>query len=96
MPGDPERQPTFAARLDERKRRHRERSRLYRILFAASGIAVFVVGIVMLVLPGPGLLVSATGLAMLALEFVWAEQLLLRLTTKLQRARRRATWRKGN
>jgi uncharacterized protein (TIGR02611 family) len=51
---------------------------LYRAGFAVAGFVVLAAGGVMLVLPGPGLLVTALGLAMLALEFRWAERLLLR------------------
>jgi hypothetical protein len=48
----------------------------------------------MLVLPGPGLLVMAAGLAMLALEFAWAERVLertLNQMTKTTRTVRRAS-----
>jgi uncharacterized protein (TIGR02611 family) len=40
----------------------------------------------MLVLPGPGLLVIAIGLGILALEFVWAERLLERTVDKMEDA----------
>jgi uncharacterized protein (TIGR02611 family) len=39
---------------------------------------VVLAGLAMIPLPGPGLLVTAAGLAVLALEFVWAERLLER------------------
>lgn len=69
---------TLTVRLRERRVRHARRSRLYRIVFAGAGFAVLAAGVAMLVLPGPGVLVTATGLGMLALEFRWAERLLLR------------------
>lgn len=68
----------LAAVLGERRLRHASRGTLYRIGFAVAGFVVLVAGGAMLVLPGPGLLVTAIGLAMLALEFLWAERLLLR------------------
>ena len=37
------------------------------------GVALVVVGLAMLVLPGPGILVLFLGFAVLATEFVWAE-----------------------
>ena len=40
-----------------------------RIGLACSGFFVFAAGIVMLVLPGPGVLATAIGLGMLGLEF---------------------------
>jgi uncharacterized protein (TIGR02611 family) len=44
------------------------------------------VGIIMIPLPGPGLLVVAVGLAILALEFAWAEHLLERTVDRLSEA----------
>ncbi|HEX5566388.1 MAG TPA: TIGR02611 family protein [Streptomyces sp.] len=54
------------------------------------GLAIVVVGVLMLVLPGPGWLVIFAGLAVWATEFVWA-QLVLRWTRhKVAKAARRA------
>ena len=47
-----------------------------RIVVFVVGVALVVAGIVMLVVPGPGLLVIVAGLAVLATEFVWAERML--------------------
>lgn len=80
----------FSRRLRERRHRHRRRSATYRVLFAAAGFAVLFAGVLMLVLPGPGLLVTGIALTMLALEFAWAEHLVSRLAEKLQAARRQA------
>ena len=44
-----------------------------------AGFTLLLVGIVMLVTPGPGWVVILGGLAMLAAEFVWARRLLDRL-----------------
>ncbi len=43
-----------------------------RLSVAAVGFTVLVVGLVLLVTPGPGLLVIIAGLAILAHEFAWA------------------------
>jgi tellurite resistance protein TerC len=43
-----------------------------RIAVLAVGSTIVVIGIVMLVTPGPGLIVSPLGLAILGLEFAWA------------------------
>jgi Putative transmembrane protein (PGPGW) len=40
-------------------------------------------GIALLVLPGPGLLVIAVGLAVLATEFAWPRRLLSQVTSRL-------------
>jgi uncharacterized protein (TIGR02611 family) len=47
------------------------------------GAALLLVGLAMMVLPGPGLLLIVAGLAVLATEYVWARAL-------LERARRQA------
>jgi hypothetical protein len=43
------------------------------------GFTLLVIGAALLVLPGPGWLIIAIGLAMLAGEYVWARRLLDRL-----------------
>ena len=55
----------------------RSMSRPMRVLMAATGgTTLIVAGVVMLVLPGPGLLVIAMGVALLATEFAWAQHLM--------------------
>ena len=73
-------------RLRNRRERHAERGKLYRTGFAIAGFLVLVLGIVLVPLPGPGLLVVAVGLAMLALEFRWAERMLERAVRRLDAA----------
>jgi uncharacterized protein (TIGR02611 family) len=70
----------------ERRERHLERNRLLRIGFALFGFLVVLAGVAMLVLPGPGLLVIAVGLGILALEFAWAERLLERTVDRMEDA----------
>lgn len=45
-----------------------------RTLAASVGLVTLVVGIALLVLPGPGLVVMLFGLAILATEFAWAKR----------------------
>ena len=47
-----------------------------RFLKMLFGFTLLVVGVVMIVTPGPGWLVIAVALGVLAAEFVWARQLL--------------------
>lgn len=47
-----------------------------RIGVSVAGFALVAGGIVMLVLPGPGLLVIVAGLAVLATEYAWARRAL--------------------
>lgn len=43
-----------------------------RLVIAIVGFSVLLVGVLMLVLPGPALLVIPAGLGILSLEFAWA------------------------
>ena len=43
-----------------------------RIAVLAVGSTVLILGVIMLVTPGPGLIVIPVGLAILGLEFAWA------------------------
>jgi uncharacterized protein (TIGR02611 family) len=70
-------------RLREQRERHLGRSRFYRVPFALVGFTLVLAGLALLVLPGPGLLVIAAGLAMLALEFTWAERVLERTLERM-------------
>lgn len=47
-----------------------------RASISAAGFAVLAVGVVLLVTPGPGLVVIIAGLAILATQFAWAERAL--------------------
>ena len=52
---------------------------LRRIVVLIVGGSVLLTGLVMLVTPGPGLVVILVGLATLASEFPWARRLLTRV-----------------
>lgn len=47
-----------------------------RIAIAVAGFTVLLVGVAMIVLPGPAFIVIPAGLAILAIEFAWAKRLL--------------------
>jgi len=53
--------------------------RARRILTAAGGGSVLLVGVLMLVLPGPAIVVIPLGLSILAAEFAWARRFIKRL-----------------
>ena len=80
-------------RLHERRARHAERSLAYRVAFAAAGFAVVAAGVVLSLplVPGPGFLLVAIGLGMLALEFDWAERLVERVVVRLEPAASRVS-----
>jgi len=47
-----------------------------QLLVGLLGTAVVILGIILIPFPGPGWLIVLAGLAILSLEFVWAERLL--------------------
>lgn len=77
-------------RLEAQRARHRQRSFLVRVLYMIFGFVVLIAGLLMLVLPGPALIVIPIGLALLSLEFVWAEGLLDRALEHGETAKRKA------
>lgn len=84
-----EKHPLIAS-LSERRERHLQRGRLYRVMVAAAGATITLAGLVMFVTPGPALIVIPIGLAMLALEFAWAERLLERAVDRAEAAKQTA------
>jgi hypothetical protein len=61
-----------------------------RIAISVIGFALVLVGIVLLVIPGPGLLVIVAGLAVLGTEYVWAQRTLNYARRKAVEAKNRA------
>jgi uncharacterized protein (TIGR02611 family) len=51
-----------------------------------AGMALLLIGIVMIVTPGPAIILIPAGLALLATEFVWARQLLDQAKPIIERA----------
>jgi uncharacterized protein (TIGR02611 family) len=83
----------MAESLHERRERHVQRSRPYRAAIVLVGFVVVLAGIVLSGpgVPGPGFLVILIGLAILALEFDWAESLMNRALAYADRAGDRAS-----
>jgi len=67
--------------------------RIKRIFTAIIGFTLLLIGLAMIVLPGPAILVIPLGLAVLATEFVWAKRLLRKLKStfdqRQEKSRRR-------
>jgi len=55
-----------------------------RVVVAVIGGTVLLVGIALIVLPGPAFVVIPLGLAILATEFVWARRLLRRVKEQVR------------
>jgi uncharacterized protein (TIGR02611 family) len=68
--------PKLIEKLEAQRESHRERHLVMRVAFAITGTIISVAGVVMLVTPGPAFVLIPIGLAMLSMEFVWAERLL--------------------
>ena len=54
-----------------------------RIAITVVGVSILAVGIVMIVAPGPALILIPVGLAILGLEFAWAKIWLERLRASI-------------
>jgi uncharacterized protein (TIGR02611 family) len=50
-----------------------------RVFLIIAGFTLLMAGVVMLVTPGPGMLVIFLGLGLLTAEFVWARRLMERI-----------------
>jgi uncharacterized protein (TIGR02611 family) len=62
-----------------------------RILIGSIGATLLVAGALMLVLPGPGIVVILLALALLATEFAWAEALLIKAKNHAGRIKNKFT-----
>jgi uncharacterized protein (TIGR02611 family) len=83
--------PRAVERLEAQRERHHERPTVVRVLYAIAGVTLVLGGIAMLVLPGPAFVVIPIGLALLSLEFTWAERLLDRSLAEAAKAQRKAS-----
>lgn len=66
----------IVSRIEERREIHRQMHWLPRLVVVTIGFFLLLAGLAMLVLPGPAIVVIPIGLAILSLEFIWAERLL--------------------
>jgi uncharacterized protein (TIGR02611 family) len=82
--------PKLVEKLQARREEHLKRGRFYRIVFAFAGGIVLLGGVIMLVTPGPAFVLIPIGLAMLSLEFVWAERMLDKALEQAQVAQEKA------
>ena len=90
MASERRRRPKLIERLEARRASHRERHPLFRLAFGIAGVVVTLAGLVMLVTPGPAFVLIPIGLAMLSMEFVWAERLLAKSLEQAAVAQQRA------
>ncbi len=60
-----------------------------KLVYSVLGITVLLLGIVMIVTPGPAIIVIPFGLAILASEYAWARRIIRRGTVFVGRVRQR-------
>jgi uncharacterized protein (TIGR02611 family) len=82
--------PKLIERLEARRATHRESHPVFRLGFGIAGALILLGGLVMLVTPGPAFVLIPIGLAMLSMEFVWAERLLAKSLEQAAIAQERA------
>jgi aminoglycoside 6'-N-acetyltransferase len=86
-------------KLRDRKQVHKRRNPVLRAGWAVAGVLVILLGLALIPLPGPGWLVTAAGVFMLALEFDHAERLLEKILDRLEQvteqAQRAGPWAKA-
>ncbi|MDA8415190.1 MAG: PGPGW domain-containing protein [Desulfobacteraceae bacterium] len=59
-----------------------------RLTVMVIGFTVLAIGVVMIVLPGPAVVVIPIGLAILATEFIWAKRILMTVQERINRMRK--------
>ena len=84
-------EPKFVTRLRDQRDRHRDRSRIVRVLWVLVGFTLLLAGIAMLVTPGPAFVIIPIGLAILSLEFTWAETMLEKSLEQADKAAQKAS-----
>ena len=75
------------SRLDSWAEQGTVRALTIKVGVTVAGPLVILAGVAMLVLPGPGLVAIAAGLALLALEYRWARRALALMGHKLSQVR---------
>ena len=82
--------PKLPERLRAQRERHLQRPKVIRILYVVVGFTILLAGLAMLLAPGPAFVVIPIGLAILSLEFAWAERLLDAAIEKGEVAKKKA------
>lgn len=59
-----------------------------RVVVAVIGFTVLLIGVAMLVLPGPAFIIIPVGLGILATEFIWARRMVNEVKGMLQKNRK--------
>ncbi len=54
-----------------------------KLIVAIIGFTVLLIGVLMIVLPGPAIVFIPLGIGILAVEFIWARKLLLKIRDRM-------------
>lgn len=54
-----------------------------KLIVAVIGFTILIIGIFMIILPGPAFILIPLGLAILATEFIWAKKILDKMKQKI-------------
>jgi tellurite resistance protein TerC len=71
-----------------RLRLHQAPQVIRKIVIGVIGTTVLLIGVALIVLPGPAIIVIPIGLAILASEFIWARRVVKRGRILVERAKR--------
>ena len=63
--------------------------RVRKIFVGVVGLTILLIGVVMILLPGPAFIVIPLGLAVLSTEFVWAKRWLEKVREMFDKTKRR-------
>jgi len=82
--------PAILERIEDRREQYEALPLPLRILIVLAGVTCLLAGLAMLVLPGPAFVVIPVGLAILSLQFAWAQSALERTVVQGAKAKERA------
>lgn len=60
-----------------------------RLIIGIIGTSILIIGIAMIVLPGPAFIVIPVGLSILATEFLWAKKLIDKFKDKFEEMKKK-------
>jgi len=60
-----------------------------RLIIGIIGTSILIIGIAMIVLPGPAFIVIPVGLSILATEFLWAKKLVDKFKDKFEKLKKK-------
>jgi uncharacterized protein (TIGR02611 family) len=87
---EPDGKPTLVERLRAQQEHHHHRPKAVRVVVALTGFVLLAAGAALLVLPGPAFAVLPVALAILSLEFLWAERLMEKAVEQAEKAKAEA------